>query len=92
VKVGNNQEGWSSPNSSFPSLCFHPICGLFDSFVVAIAMFVLCCRNEGEGFMRTIVGEHQESMSSFGPFFASLVYLSECVFICVYVAINIAQQ
>ncbi len=69
---------------SFPFVL--PIRGLFVSFVVAIAMFVLCCRNKGEGFMLTIIrrasGACQESVTSPSSFFASLVYLSKCLFAC----------
>jgi len=78
VKVGNSQEGWSSPNFSLLSPCIHPIYGLSICFVVAITMFVLCCKNEDERFMLQQLEEHQENTTSPNSFFASPI----CMFVC----------
>jgi len=69
VKVGNSQEGWSSPSSSFLSPCFHLICGLSICFVVTITMFVLFCKNKDERFMLTTIRRTSREHKLFWIFF-----------------------
>jgi len=43
------------PNPLSFSFCLHPICSLSICFAITITMFMLCCKNKGEGFMLTTV-------------------------------------